>query len=53
MRWRSAYSLTTGTACTRDLGVLASKNPEDSNVARVEAMELVLLYVSIGHDSCY
>jgi hypothetical protein len=29
------------------------KNPEDSSPASVEAMQWVLLYLSIGHDSCY
>jgi hypothetical protein len=29
------------------------KNPEDSNVAGVKAMQWVLLYLSIGHDRCY
>jgi hypothetical protein len=28
-------------------------NPEDSNQARVEAMQWVFLYLSIGHNSCY
>jgi hypothetical protein len=28
------------------------KNPEDSNLASVEAMQWVLLYLSIGHDKC-
>jgi hypothetical protein len=29
------------------------KNAEDSNLASVEAMQWVLLYLSIGHDRCY
>jgi hypothetical protein len=29
------------------------KNPEDSKVASVEAMQWVLLYLSLGHDRCY
>jgi hypothetical protein len=29
------------------------KNPEDSNLAGVEAMQWVLLYLSICHDKCY
>jgi hypothetical protein len=32
------------------LGVPTGKNPEDSNLASVEAMQWVLLYLSIGHD---
>jgi hypothetical protein len=32
------------------LGVSTGKNPEDSNLASVEAMQWVLLYLSIGHD---
>jgi hypothetical protein len=35
------------------LGVPTGKNPEDSNLAGVVAMQWVLLYVSIGHDRCY
>jgi hypothetical protein len=42
--------LSTGAAYTRALGVPTGKNPEDSNVASVEAMQWVLLYLSIGHD---
>jgi hypothetical protein len=32
------------------LGVSTGKNPEDSNLASVEAMQWALLYLSIGHD---
>jgi hypothetical protein len=35
------------------LGVPKGKNPEDSNLASVEAMQWVLLYLSIGNDTCY
>jgi hypothetical protein len=31
-------------------GVPTGKNPEDSNQASVEAMQCVLLYLSIGHE---
>jgi hypothetical protein len=33
--------------------VLSGKNPEDSNLASVEAMQWILLYGSICHDRCY
>jgi hypothetical protein len=29
------------------------KNPENSNVAIVEAMLWVLIYLSVGHGTCY
>jgi hypothetical protein len=29
------------------------KNPEDSNLAIVEAMQWVFVYLSIGHKECY
>jgi hypothetical protein len=32
------------------LGVPTGKTPDDSNLAGVEAMQWVLLYLSIGHD---
>jgi hypothetical protein len=32
------------------LGVPTGKNPEDSSPVSVEAMQWVLLYLSIGHD---
>jgi hypothetical protein len=35
------------------LGVPRGKNPGDSNLASVKAMQCVLLYISIGHDRCY
>jgi hypothetical protein len=35
------------------LGVLTGKNPEDSNVAKMEVMQLVLLHPLICHDRCY
>jgi hypothetical protein len=35
------------------LGVLTGKNREDTNVGSVEAMQCVLVYLSIGHDICY
>jgi hypothetical protein len=35
------------------LGVSARKMSEDSNLARVEAMQWVLLYLSISHDRYY
>jgi hypothetical protein len=37
----------------KGLGVPTGKNPEDSNLASVEAMRLLLLYLSIAHDKCY
>jgi hypothetical protein len=43
----------TEAAYTRDLGVPTGKHPEDSNLASVEAMQWVLLHLSIGHDRCY
>jgi hypothetical protein len=42
--------LSTGAAYTRVLGVPTGKNPEDSNLVSVEAMQWGLLYLSIGHD---
>jgi hypothetical protein len=42
--------LSKGAAYTWVLGVLAGKNPEDSNLASVETMQWVLLYLSISHD---
>jgi hypothetical protein len=36
----------------RDLSGPTSKNPEDLNLASVQAMQLVLFYLSIGHDRC-
>jgi hypothetical protein len=35
------------------LCVHTDKNPEDSNVASLEAMQWVLLCLSVGHDRCY
>jgi hypothetical protein len=35
------------------IGVPVGKNPEDSNLATVEAMQWVLLYLSIRHDGYY
>jgi hypothetical protein len=35
------------------LGFSTSKNAENSNLARVEAMQWILLYLSIGHDGRY
>jgi hypothetical protein len=35
------------------LGFPTGKTQEDSNLASVEAMQWVLLYLSIGHDRCY
>jgi hypothetical protein len=35
------------------LDVPTAKNPEDPNLASVEAMQWVLLYLSICHDRCY
>jgi hypothetical protein len=35
------------------LGVPTGKNPEDSNLATVEAIQWVLLYLSISHDRRY
>jgi hypothetical protein len=29
------------------------KNPEDSNLASVEAIQWVVLYLSVGHDRRY
>jgi hypothetical protein len=42
--------LSTGAAYTRSLGVPTGKNPGDSNLASVEAMQWVLLFLSIGRD---
>jgi hypothetical protein len=33
--------------------VSRGKNPEDSNLPSVEAMQWVLLCLSVGHDTCY
>jgi hypothetical protein len=33
--------------------VPTGKNPDDSNLASMEVMQWVLLYLSIGHDRCY
>jgi hypothetical protein len=35
------------------LGVPTGKNPEDSNMESMEAMQLVLLCLSIGRDKSY
>jgi hypothetical protein len=35
------------------LGVVIGANREDSSQVNVEAILLVFLYVSIGHDGCY
>jgi hypothetical protein len=45
--------LSTGAAFTRVLGVPTGKNPEKSNIASVETMHWVLLYLSIGHERYY
>jgi hypothetical protein len=45
--------LSTGAAYTRVLEVSTGKNPKDLNVAKVEAMQWVLLYLSICYDRCY
>jgi hypothetical protein len=45
--------LSRGAACTGFLDVLTRKNPEDSNLASIEAMQWALLYLSIGHDRYY
>jgi hypothetical protein len=43
--------LSTGAAYTRIfIGIPTGKNPEDSNLLSVEAMQWVLLYLAIGHD---
>jgi hypothetical protein len=34
-------------------GVPIGKNRDNSNLARVEVMQWVLVYLSIGHDRCY
>jgi hypothetical protein len=39
--------------CVGFLCVPTGKNPEDVNLASVEAMQWVLLYVSTCHGSCY
>jgi hypothetical protein len=44
--------LLTGAAYTRVLAVLTGKNPDDSNLTSVEAMQWVLHYLSVGHDMC-
>jgi hypothetical protein len=33
--------------------ITTGKNSDDSNLAKVEAMQWVLLYLSNGHDRCY
>jgi hypothetical protein len=45
--------LSTGAAYIRVLSVPMSKNPEDSNLASVEATLWVLLCLFIGHDRWY
>jgi hypothetical protein len=45
--------LSTGDAYTRFFGVPTVKNPKDSNLVSEKAMQWVLLYLSIGHDTCY
>jgi hypothetical protein len=45
--------LSTGAAYTRVLGLLTGKIPEHSYLASVEAMQWVVLYISIGHDRRY
>jgi hypothetical protein len=45
--------LSAGVAYTRVLGVPIGKNPEDSNLGNVEAMQWVLLYLFIGHVRWY
>jgi hypothetical protein len=42
--------LSTGAAYSRVLGVPTGTNIEDSSLASMEAMQWVLLYLSIGHD---
>jgi hypothetical protein len=42
--------LPTGVVSTRVFGVPTGKNVEESNLASVEAMQWVLLYLSIGPD---
>jgi hypothetical protein len=37
----------------RLLGVPAGTNPEDSNLASVEAMQWALTYLTSCHDRCY
>jgi hypothetical protein len=39
--------MSTGAAYTRGLSVLTGQNPEDSNLATVEAMQLSLFYPSV------
>jgi hypothetical protein len=38
--------------CCIHKGVPTGKNPEDSNLTSVEAMQWVLLYLYICHDMC-
>jgi hypothetical protein len=45
--------LSTGAAHTSVSGVPTGKNPEDSNLARVEAMQWVRLYLSMRYDGCH
>jgi hypothetical protein len=42
--------VSTGTAYTKVLGVPTGKNPDDSSLVSVEAMQRVLLYLSIGRN---
>jgi hypothetical protein len=45
--------LSTGAAYTRMFRCPTGKNPEDSNLASMKAMQWVLLYLYISHDRCY
>jgi hypothetical protein len=44
--------MSTGAAYTRGLGVPTDKDPKDSSLVTVGAMQWVLLYIFIGHDRC-
>jgi hypothetical protein len=35
------------------LGIATGKNPEALNLPSVEAMQWILLCLSVGHDRCY
>jgi hypothetical protein len=53
MRWWSARSLSTGAAYTKIFRCPTGKNPEDPNLASMQSMQWILLYLGIGHNMCY
>jgi hypothetical protein len=48
MRWWSASSLSSEAACHKVLGAPTGKSPKDSNLASLEAVQWVLLYLSVS-----